>query len=132
MILFLVRANLSVAMGAIIIISTYPDKKSLLKTANVVIKKQLAACVNFTKINSIYIWKGKMEKTEEFLVLFKTTTAVNLLLKTEIKKLHPYQVPEIAEIKINAINKSYLDWLMQSTRRNKSQKRNNSPQRRNS
>jgi len=42
-------------MGAMMIISTYPDKKSVLKTANVVVKKQLAACVNFTKINSIYI-----------------------------------------------------------------------------
>ena len=109
-------------MGAMIVISTYPNKKSVLKTANVVIKKQLAACVNFTKINSIYIWKGKMEKTEEFLALFKTTTKTSLPLKTEIKKLHPYQIPEIAEIKINSMNKSYIDWLVQSTRQNKSQK----------
>jgi len=122
LILFLVRANLSVAMGAIIIISTYPDRKSVLKTANVVVKKHLAACVNFTKINSVYIWKGKMEKTEELLALFKTTTKASSSLKIEIKKLHPYKVPEIAEIKINSINKSYFDWLLQSTGRNKSQK----------
>ena len=109
-------------MGAMIIISTYPDKKSILKTANVVVKKQLAACVNFTKIDSVYIWKGKIEKTEEFLALFKTTTKVSSSLKDEIKKLHPYKVPEIAAIKINSINKSYFDWLIQSTRRNKSQK----------
>jgi len=109
-------------MEAIIIISTYPDKKPILKTANVVVKKQLAACVNFTKINSVYIWKGKIEKTEEFLAFFKTTTKASSSLKTEIKKLHPYKVPEIAEIKINSINKSYFDWLLQSTRRNKSQK----------
>jgi periplasmic divalent cation tolerance protein len=107
-------------MGAMIIISTYPNKKSVLKTANAVVKKQLAACVNFTKINSIYIWKGRMEKTEEFLALFKTTTKASSLLKTEIKKLHPYKVPEIAEIKINSVNKSYFDWLVQSTRQNKS------------
>jgi len=107
-------------MGAIIIISTYPDRKSVLKTANVVVKKQLAACVNFTKINSVYIWKRKMEKTVEFLALFKTTTKSSSSLKIEIKKLHPYQVPEIAMIKINAVNKSYFDWLVQSTRRNKS------------
>ena len=122
MILFLVRANLSVAMGAMIIISTYPDKKSVLKTANVVVKKQLAACVNFTKINSVYTWKGKMEKTEEFLAFFKTTSTSSSPLKIEIKKLHPYKIPEIAEIKINSINKSFFDWLVQSTRRNKSQK----------
>ena len=122
MILFLVRANLSVAMGAMIIISTFPNKKSVLKTANVVVQKQLAACVNFTKINSVYTWKGKMEKTEEFLAFFKTTSTSSSPLKSEIKKLHPYKVPEIAEIKINSINKSYFDWLIQSTRRNKSQK----------
>jgi periplasmic divalent cation tolerance protein len=121
LILFLVRANLSVAMGATIIISTYPDRKSVLKITNVVVKKQLAACVNFTKINSVYTWQGKMEKTEEFLAFFKTTSKASSSLKVEIKKLHPYKVPEIAELKINSVNKSYLDWLIQSTRRNKSQ-----------
>ncbi len=109
-------------MGAMIIISTYPDKKSILKIATVVVKKQLAACVNFTKINSVYTWQGKMEKTSEFLAFFKTTSRASSSLKVEIKKSHPYKVPEIAEIKINSINKSYLDWLLQSTRWNKSQK----------
>ena len=109
-------------MGSIIIISTYPDRKSVLKIANVVVKKQLAACVNFTKINSVYTWQGKMEKTVEFLAFFKTTSKASSSLKVEIKKLHPYKVPEIAEIKINSINKSYLNWLVQSTRRNKPQK----------
>jgi len=108
-------------MGATIIISTYPNRKSVLKIANVVVKKQLAACVNFTKINSVYTWQGKMEKTEEFLAFFKTTSKTSSSLKVEIKKLHPYKVPEIAELKIDSVNKSYLDWLIQSTRRNKPQ-----------
>lgn len=109
-------------MGAIIIISTYPNKKSVIKIANLVVKKQLAACVNFTKINSVYTWQDKMKKTVEFLAFFKTTSKTNTPLKTVIKKLHPYKVPEIAEIKINSINKSYFDWLVQSTRWSKPQK----------
>jgi len=60
-------------MGAVIIISTYPDKKSILKIANNVVKEKLAACVNFTKINSIYAWQNKLENTAEFLAFFKTT-----------------------------------------------------------
>ena len=36
-------------------------------------------------------------------------------LKNEIKKLHPYDVPEIAEINVNSMNKPYLDWLTDST-----------------
>lgn len=116
MILFLIRANLSVAMVAIVIISTYPNKKSILKIANSVVKKRLAACVNFTKIDSIYIWKNKLENTKEFLALFKTTNLKKEILKKEITKLHPYKVPEIMELKVNSINKSYLNWLVDSTR----------------
>lgn len=115
-------------MDAIIIISTYPDKKSILKIANIVVKKRLAACVNFTKIHSIYTWKEKIENTEEFLAFFKTTSKIKLDLKKEIKNLHPYQVPEIAEIKINSLNRSYMTWLIESTW-NKSQKRNYSTKR---
>ena len=108
-------------MDPVVIISTYPDKKSILKIANVAVKKQLAACVNFTKIHSIYTWQGKLEKTQEFLALFKTTNKTKASLKKEIQKLHPYQVPEIMELEVNSINKSYLEWLIGSTR-NKSQK----------
>ena len=108
-------------MKPVVIISTYPDKKSVLKIANVVVKKQLAACVNFTKIYSIYTWQGKLEKTQEFLALFKTTNKTKASLKKEIQKLHPYQVPEIMELEVNSFNKSYLGWLIGSTR-NKSQK----------
>lgn len=116
LILFLVRVNLSVAMDGVVIISTYPDKKSVLKIANTVVKKQLAACVNFTKIHSIYTWQNKLENTQEFLVLFKTTNKTKTSLKKEIQKSHPYQVPEIMELEINSINKSYLEWLIGSTR----------------
>ena len=104
----------------IIIISTYPNKKSISKIANLVVKKRLAACVNYTKIGSVYIWKGKMEDTEEFLALFKTTQKVKELLKREIAKTHPYEVPEIVELKIDSVSKPYLDWLAKSTRNRKS------------
>lgn len=115
MILFLVRANLSVAMGIVIIISTYPDKKSILKIANMTVKEKLTACVNFTKINSIYSWQNKLENTTEFLAFFKTTDKKKKLLKNKIKKSHPYKIPEIAELEVKSLNKPYLNWLVNST-----------------
>lgn len=102
-------------MGAVIIISTYPDKKSISKISKITVKRKLAACVNFTKINSIYTWQNKLENTEEFLAFFKTTDKKKKLLKYEIKKSHPYKVPEIAELEVKSLNKSYLDWLVCST-----------------
>ena len=129
MILFLVRANLSVAMG-IILVSTYPDKKSISKIAHAVVELKLAACVNYTKINSIYSWKDKIEDVEEFLALFKTTEKSKQQLKKEIAKSHPYDVPEIIELKMDDVNIPYLKWLKESTLGGKPKKRNHTPKRR--
>ena len=102
-------------MGSVIIISTFPDKKTITKIANQLVKKKLAACVNITKISSIYSWKGKIENQSEYLALFKTSKKNQSILKKELKKLHPYDVPEIAEININSINQPYMKWLIDST-----------------
>ena len=102
-------------MKPIIIISTYPNKKSINKIANELVKNKIAACVNITKISSIYSWQGKIENTSEYLALFKTTQKNKKSLKEKIKATHPYKVPEIAEINITSINKSYLKWLVEST-----------------
>ena len=104
----------------IVIISTYPDKNSVSKVANLVVKQKLAACVNYTEINSIFALKGKIENTEEFLAFFKTTTKVKQKLKNEIAKSHPYKVPEIVEIKMDDVNTPYLKWLKDSTLNRKS------------
>lgn len=102
-------------MKPIIIISTYPNKKSITKIANELVKNNIAACINIAKISSIYSWQGKIENVTEYLALFKTTQKNKKFLKEKIKSTHPYDVPEIAEINITSINKSYLKWLVEST-----------------
>ena len=98
-----------------IIISTYPTKKSVSKIATELVKTKIVACVNFSKISSIYSWDGKIENNYEYIAIFKTTLKNKNLLKKKIKESHPYDVPEIAEISPNSINKPYLNWLTNST-----------------
>ena len=102
-------------MRPMIIISTFPSKQSVTNIANQLVKKKLAACVNITKISSIYTWKGKIENQPEYLAFFKTTKKNKQILKKELEKLHPYDVPEIAEINVDSINQPYLEWLVDST-----------------
>ena len=102
-------------MKAILILSTYPDKKSIQKIANRLVRSRLAACVNMTKISSVYSWQGKIENSDEFLAIFKTTQKNKTTLKTQIKQTHPYKVPEIAELTIKDLNRPYLQWLVDST-----------------
>ena len=102
-------------MKPIIIISTYPNKNSINKIANELVKDKIIACVNISKISSIYSLQGKIKNTSEYLALFKTTQKNKKSLKEKIKATHPYKVPEIDEINITSINKSYLKWLVEST-----------------
>ena len=102
-------------MKPVIIISTYPTKKSISKIANDLVKNKTAACINISKISSIYSWNGKIENTSEYLAIFKTITKNQKLLKKKITETHPYDIPEIAEVNIASINKPYLNWLTEST-----------------
>ena len=102
-------------MTPVIIVSTFPSKQSVTSIANKLVKKKLAACVNITNISSIYAWKGKIENQSEYLSLFKTSKKNQSKLKKELQKLHPYDIPEIAEINVDSINQSYLKWLVDST-----------------
>ncbi|KFM20402.1 Divalent-cation tolerance protein CutA [Marine Group I thaumarchaeote SCGC AAA799-D07] len=103
-------------MKPVIIVSTFPSKISITNIANRLVEKKLAACVNIIKISSIYSWKKKVENQAEYLALFKTTKKNQLTLKKELRKLHPYDIPEIAEINVESINQPYLKWLVDSTR----------------
>ena len=112
---FFIHVNLSVTVKPVVIVSTFPSKQSVTSIANKLVKKKLAACVNITKISSVYTWKGKVENQNEYLALFKTTKKNQSTLKKELKKLHPYDVPEIAEINVESINQPYMKWLIDST-----------------
>ncbi|MDH3657837.1 MAG: divalent-cation tolerance protein CutA [Nitrosopumilus sp.] len=101
-------------MKPVIIISTYPTKKSISKIANDLVKNKTVACVNISKISSVYSWNGKVENTSEYLAIFKTITKNKKLLKKKIKETHPYDVPEIAEVNVTSINKPYFNWLTKS------------------
>ena len=102
-------------MKPVMIISTYPNKKSISKISNDLIKNKIIACVNISKIDSIYSWNGKIQNSPEYIAIFKTVTKNKTKLKKVIAETHPYDVPEIAEIDVTSINKSYLNWLIEST-----------------
>ena len=112
---FFIHVNLSVTVKPVIIVSTFPSKQSVMCIANTLVKKKLVACVNMTKISSVYTWKGKVQNQNEYLAFFKTTKKNQSTLKKELKKLHPYDVPEIAEINVESVNQPYMKWLVDST-----------------
>ncbi len=95
-----------------IIISTFQSRQTANKIAKAMISKKLCACVNIIKINSFYYWKHKIQYDDEYLCFFKTNSSAKL--RKELKKIHPYKIPEIVEIKMDKIDNDYLRWLISS------------------
>lgn len=81
-----------------------------------VVEKKLAACANIISgVESIYRWKGKVERAREVLVVMKTTSNRLAQLEREVKRVHSYEVPEFIALHIAAGSKDYLSWIGGST-----------------
>ncbi len=114
----------------VIVMSTFPDERSITQVAYSAVAGKLCACVNFAEIRSIYSWKDRLEDQKEYLALFKTTKKSAAKLKAEIVRLHPYEVPEIVQLNMNDVSRSYLSWLIASSSANRiSKKRYNAAKR---
>ena len=63
--------------GARVVLVTCGSLSEGRKIARAVVTKRLAACVNVISapVESIYRWKGKVERAREILVVMKTTVA---------------------------------------------------------
>jgi len=84
------------------------------KIAKAVVGKRLAACVNVISapVESVYRWKGKVEKAKEFVLVIKTTARRLKELEKETARLHSYEVPEFLIMRVDAGSRNYLAWLV--------------------
>ncbi|MDR1952822.1 MAG: divalent-cation tolerance protein CutA [Elusimicrobiota bacterium] len=99
-------------MKCINVFVTVPNKKTADKIARHLLNNKIISCVSIIKdIESFYWWKGKVERSKELLLLMKTVKSKFVCLVKEIKKIHPYEVPEIISIDISAGNKDYIEWI---------------------
>ncbi len=98
-----------------ILISTFSTLEEAKEISHTVVQEKLAACANIFPVNSIYSWKNSVESSNEFLVIFKTTSSNVSKLRNFLSNKHGYDVPEIIDFEVDNVNNSYLNWLIQST-----------------
>lgn len=85
------------------------------KILSKLLEEKLVACGNMvSNIESMYRWKGKIEISEEVLLILKSESQLNEKIAGLIQHLHSYDVPEIFSIPIQNGNKEYLKWISES------------------
>ena len=106
-------------MESIVVLVTCASAREAERLGETLVRRKLAACVNLitSPANSIYRWKGKVEKSREVLMMIKTTRKHFERLEKEIRRLHSYETPEIIALPIVAGSAAYLKWLWKSVKR---------------
>lgn len=92
--------------------TTVPKKSAAEKIARVLAAKKLSACTQIIgPVQSVFRWKEKIRKEKEWLCLIKTKKSLYKKVEQEIKKLHPYKLPEIIATLVVEGSKEYLNWV---------------------
>ena len=96
----------------IVVFVTAPSKPEAEKIAKAILSKKVCACVNIINgVNSLFNWKGKINKAKETLLVIKTKRSAYKDLEKIIKKNHSYTVPEIIALPVILGAREYLNWI---------------------
>src|SRR5262245_53427477 len=97
----------------IMVLMTASSGEEASRLAEMLVGARLAACVQILpEIESVYRWKGKVQRDAEVLLLAKTTPARFPELERQIRALHSYDTPEIIALPIIRASAPYLQWLV--------------------
>ncbi|HIC98295.1 MAG TPA: divalent-cation tolerance protein CutA [Pyrodictiaceae archaeon] len=98
------------------ILVTAPKGKGV-EIARKLVEARIAACVNVGNVKSIYWWQGKIEEDDEEILVIKTRLELVDKIVEYVKRIHPYQVPEIIILPIIGGYEEYLRWVRENTRK---------------
>jgi periplasmic divalent cation tolerance protein len=98
-------------MYSIVYITTSGISESK-KIAEKLLEEKLACCVNIIpSVESMYLWKGKIEEDSESIMVVKTKSLhVEAVIKM-VENLHSYETPCVLEITVNNGSNNYLKWM---------------------
>nr|WP_217346536.1 divalent-cation tolerance protein CutA [Noviherbaspirillum sp. L7-7A]MBV0880992.1 divalent-cation tolerance protein CutA [Noviherbaspirillum sp. L7-7A] len=103
---------------AMLVLTNMADAASARSLARALVERRLAACVNLVPgVQSVYRWQGEVEEAEEVTLFIKTSADRYDELEQAIRQLHPYTLPEVIAVPVQAGLQPYLNWITRETRK---------------
>lgn len=99
----------------IVITSTPPAEAAQL--VQKLLQEKLIGCGNvWDNVQSMYWWKGEIQRDPEALILMETTDELADGVIERITQLHSYEVPKIIAIEPTNVYQAYQLWLQEETK----------------
>lgn len=99
------------------VIVTGPRTSLMQSMIENLLEERLVACgQRFDWVHSAFLWDGKVEHQREERVCFHTRAALFEELAARIERLHPYEVPCILSLSVQAASPAYHRWVLEETK----------------
>jgi periplasmic divalent cation tolerance protein len=78
-------------------------------------ESRLAACVQIFPIESFYRWQGEVREEQEYKLIIKTRSVLFEQLAQELAQKHPYEEPEIIQLRVDNAAEGYGKWILENS-----------------
>ena len=96
----------------VVVLVTTSSVEEAEQIAQTILQKRLAACVNIVPcVHSRFWWRGKIERSDETLLVIKSKSEVFDKLVESVRAVHSYEVPEILAVPVQYGFTEYLSWI---------------------
>lgn len=99
-------------METVFLYITATDRTQAQMLATALLEARLIACANiFDGVSSLYWWEGKIEQTQEAVLICKAPAAHQAAIIAEVKRLHSYDIPCVVALPVSSGNPDFLQWI---------------------
>jgi periplasmic divalent cation tolerance protein len=99
----------------LVVLSTTSSAEEAITIARRLVEEHLAASVNVLPgARSIFVWDGRLQDTEEAVLLVKTRRERYAQIEQRIRDLHSYSVPQIIALPVVSGSAAYTAWIREA------------------
>jgi periplasmic divalent cation tolerance protein len=100
------------------VVTTTARRDEAQRIAQALVEERLAACVQIVgPVTSTYRWQGRIETAEEWQCWAKSRLELYERIEQAIRRLHPYEEPEILATPIVEGSPGYVRWIDEEVKR---------------
>lgn len=113
--LFGVKSSAKAAPSVLVVVTSVGTEEQALDIAHHLVESQLVACVNILPgVRSVFRWKGKVQHEGEFLLIVKTVAENFERVRSVLKELNAYELPEILGFPADHADPAFAKWVAEN------------------
>ncbi len=93
-----------------VLLLTCANKEEADKIAKTLLEKKLIVCVKKSPVSSSFLWKNKIQSSEEILLIMDSIVENFERINSEVKKLHSYKTFVLTSLLVSQTTQGVQDW----------------------